>query len=111
MIRNAKKWKKNNPIKRCESNRRYRARKLNNFVEKYTEKEVIELYGINCHICSKEIDFNAPRNCKNERWEYGLHIDHLIPLSLGGFDSLANVRPAHALCNIKKGAKINFVSN
>jgi len=31
--------------------------------------------------------------------------DHVRPRSLGGRDSLANQRPAHKLCNEKRGNK------
>jgi len=34
----------------------------------------------------------------------GLHIDHVMPLSKGGPDTLENVRPAHGSCNVKKQA-------
>ena len=88
-----------------EKERRRRARKLNNLVIKYKESEVLETYGSDCHICSKPINLNAPRKVGKENWQYGLHIDHLIPISKGGADTLENVRPAHAICNISKGGK------
>jgi HNH endonuclease len=33
------------------------------------------------------------------------HIDHIIPLSLGGTDAAANKRAAHAVCNMKRKNK------
>ena len=69
----------------------------------YTHKEVLEMYGTNCHICKKPIDLNAPRGVgKKVGWEYGLHFDHVIPLSKGGEDTIDNVKPAHAICNMRK---------
>jgi len=33
----------------------------------------------------------------------GGHIDHIIPRSMGGGDTLENLQSSHAICNIKKG--------
>jgi 5-methylcytosine-specific restriction endonuclease McrA len=68
-------------------------------------EQVIELYGTICYLCNKEIDFTAPRNCSGQNWENGLHIDHVIDIQYGGADSLDNVKPTHALCNINKAPK------
>ena len=35
-----------------------------------------------------------------------LHFDHVIPLAKGGLHTAANIRPAHALCNLRKGNRI-----
>ena len=86
---------------------RRRARKHSAKITPYSVKDVLSLYGVNCHICNKPIDLNAPKTVgKGLGWENGLHIDHLIPLSKGGSDTLENVRPAHGLCNVSKGSKI-----
>lgn len=71
--------------------------------ENYKESTVIELYGTLCHICSSEIDFNATRKVGEDGWQLGLHLDHIVPLSKGGPDTIENIRPAHAVCNIRKG--------
>jgi 5-methylcytosine-specific restriction endonuclease McrA len=89
---------------RRKGNRR-RALKLNNGFDLYTEKQVLDLYGTDCHICKKPIDLNTSRQVGKGNWEMGLHIDHIIPISKGGADILNNVKPAHAYCNISKGAK------
>ena len=73
----------------------------------YSESLVISVYGTKCYICSNEIDFNSPRKAGITGWENGLHIDHVIPLSKGGVDTLENVRPAHGKCNLAKGSNIN----
>jgi 5-methylcytosine-specific restriction endonuclease McrA len=70
----------------------------------YNELQVIATYGIDCSLCGGEIDFMSPRKCGVEGWENGLHIDHLLPVSKGGSDTLENVRPTHGLCNLKKYA-------
>ncbi len=85
-----------------QAKRRRRARKLQNGIEYYTEKQVLEKYGINCYLCKKPIDMLAPRTTWTKGWENGLHIEHVIDIALGGPDTLANVRPSHAICNLKK---------
>ena len=46
-----------------------------------------------CGICLKDMtDFGA-----------GMHVDHIIPLALGGPDIFANWQAAHAFCNLSKG--------
>jgi 5-methylcytosine-specific restriction endonuclease McrA len=95
----------------ASASRRRRAKIKNQGFEFYREKDVIERYGKICHICNKDIDINAPRSGKTAgklklNWENGLHIDHVIPISKGGTDTLDNVRPSHAKCNLSKGNKI-----
>ncbi len=103
-------WKKKNIEKVRASarvaDRKRRALRLSNGFEKYTEQDVLSLYGTNCHICHGEIDLGAPRSVGALGWELALHIDHLIPISRGGEDTLKNVRPSHALCNLRKSATI-----
>lgn len=85
--------------------RRRRAAKQQVLSEFYTASQVLEKYGTCCHICGTLINLDNPRRCGMDGWETGLQIDHLIPLSKGGADTLSNVRPAHGLCNARKGAK------
>lgn len=91
-----------NKSKGRESNRRREAKKRNNGFEKYTEKQVIELYGIICYLCNKPIDMVAPRLVGKNGWENGFHIEHVIDIAFGGPDTLDNVRPSHAICNLRK---------
>jgi len=87
------------------SSSRRRAKLKSNGYSIYTLEEVLSKYGLNCHICKNQIDFDAPRGpTHGNNWELGLQIDHLIPISKGGPDTLDNVRPSHAQCNIKKRA-------
>ena len=74
----------------------------------YNELQIIATYGGNCNICGLAIDFMAPRRCGVPGWENGLHIDHLIPLSKGGPDTLENVRPTHGVCNLTKYANTGY---
>lgn len=64
--------------------------------------EVVRIYGEDCHICNEPIDMSLARTHKQ-----GLTVDHVIPLSKGGLDTIENMRPAHWLCNVKKGNKLN----
>lgn len=63
--------------------------------------QVLALYGPNCSICHEPIDDTLPRTSK-----LGLTVDHVIPLSKGGLDTIDNMRPAHWVCNVRKGNKI-----
>lgn len=106
----AQKWNKDNVDKVrlivAKSHRRRRARKLQNGWSEYTEEQVLFKYGTSCNICTIPIDLNAPRKSGVPGWEVGLHIDHLVPISKGGPDTLENVRPTHGKCNLTKSATI-----
>ena len=98
-------WRKRNPeYGRLQEHRR-RARMYLVENEKYTEAQVLETYGLNCHICLQPIDLNSPRRTNKDGWENGLHLDHLVSIAKGGSNTLENIRPAHGLCNTKKGSK------
>jgi len=112
-------WRHQRVIRKDQINR---LRRIRNFVRpnakrhfrrnntepgNYSELQVIQTYGTNCHICSNPIDFTAPRKVGQTGWEKGLHIDHVYPLSKGGLDTLENVRPSHGQCNVIKWATID----
>ena len=99
-----RKWDKANPENIIQKSHRRRARKLNSEYEIFSEIQVLELYGTVCHICQGDIDMTAPRKTSFKGYELGLHIDHVVPLAKGGSHTLENVRPSHAICNMKKGA-------
>lgn len=96
------KWRSENLDKCREYDRRRRVNKLKNGYEKYTEVQVLSKYGSNCYICKNPINLEARRATGSSGWELSLHIDHVIPISKGGEDTIDNVRPSHALCNLKK---------
>ena len=95
-------YRDKHPEKKREGQRRRRARKKGNGFEPYTEDQVLERWGTDCHICHEPIDMNAPRTTNRKDWERGLHMDHVIALANGGRDDLENVKPAHGLCNLIK---------
>jgi len=115
-----KAWRNNNLEKARESERRYRqnnpevqrrkerakrARQKDIPSAPYLTKDVIDLWGTDCHICALSIDMRLPRQCGEPGWEEGLHLDHVMPLSKGGTDLISNVKPSHARCNLEKSAK------
>jgi len=102
----SKRWRDANLEKareqaRLGSNRR-RARRRGGISDGYTENDVISNYGTKCHLCNLEIDFSAPRKCGEPGWEKSFHVDHVLEICLGGDDTLDNVRPSHASCNLRK---------
>ena len=95
-----------NPEKALRDTHKRRAQKLKNDFSPYTTQQILDLYGSDCHVCKEPIDLSAPRSAgKGEGWQRGLQIDHVIPLSKGGSDTLENTRPAHGLCNLRKGGR------
>jgi hypothetical protein len=97
-----KNWKIENPGKLRGYYRKREALKRNNVHSPYTEENIISTYGRLCNQCGLEIDMTAPRQTGKPGWENGLQIDHLIPISKRGPDTLDNVRPTHGLCNLLK---------
>jgi excisionase family DNA binding protein len=49
--------------------------------------------GGRCGICGESVAFA------------GMEIDHIIPVSMRGDHSLANLQAAHRICNVRKGGK------
>lgn len=72
----------------------------------YSVEQILSLYGTDCHICGTAIDLKMSRKPGIVGWEKALHIDHVIPMVKGGNDTIDNVRPAHAVCNLSKSTKI-----
>ena len=95
-------WRLSNPDKHKESTRANKNRRRGAKVEHYTTQQALDIYGSNCHLCGEPIDLKAPRWTAILGWERGLHLDHVVRISEGGKDSLENVRPSHALCNLQK---------
>ena len=92
--------------------RKRRTRKYNNGYVPYKESDVIYKYGIFCYLCKTIIDLSAPRVVGKPGWQNGLHIEHVVDLSMGGPDTIENVRPSHAICNLTKNTiKNDIISN
>lgn len=80
-----------------------RAIKAGATIEEFTLSDVLERWGTNCHICGEAVDLTAPRRVGLPGWGRGLHLEHVVPLAVGGNHSLENVKPAHGICNVQKG--------
>jgi len=88
-------WRKANPEKAALKSRAAANRRRAKDGERVNFKDILERDGMVCHICGDEIPTMKD-----------LHFDHVIPLAKGGPHSADNIRPAHALCNMRKGARI-----
>lgn len=102
-------WGQKNKDKKREAWRRREAKRKGNIVERYTETQVLDLYGTDCYLCNTQIDMVASRRCGDPGWEKGLHIEHVVDIAFGGPDTLANVRPSHAICNLTKKPNQNGI--
>lgn len=71
-------------------------------------RAVLAEYGPVCHLYAKgrclvgspAIPLDLP-----PRHPHGPSADHLVPRARGGSDDLANMRPAHRVCNSARGAR------
>lgn len=93
MFNKNKKWRHENPERVKELRRIYRLRKLNSegFHTENDWNAVKNLFGNKCLICG---------NIEN------ITEDHIIPLFVGGTDSIFNIQPLCKSCNSKKHIKI-----
>ena len=89
--RNKKHWKIKNPDKVVAEAQKRRG--LEAGAVDYAA--ILERDGMVCHICGDAIPDRSV-----------LHFDHVIPLARGGKHTAENIRPSHALCNLRKGAKM-----
>ena len=94
-----------NPHKKYHNNKSYK-RVKGGKRRTYTRNQIIKRDGLNCYICNTPVDFNATHIQGQPGWETYPHVDHVIPLALGGDDTLENVKLTHAICNINKGARL-----
>jgi hypothetical protein len=101
-----KNWDKNNPDRKRSHARKRRALKNNAASDKYLDLDILSKYGSDCYLCKNAIDLSAPRSIGSKGWESSFHIEHVIPLSKGGNDTIENVRPSHGLCNLRKGSTL-----
>ncbi|MFW6202563.1 MAG: HNH endonuclease [Gemmatimonadota bacterium] len=86
-----RRWREENPEKARAKVRRRRALRANAEGECTPEQlqARIEYYGGRCYVCSGPYE----------------EIDHVIPLSEGGSEWPANLRPICRHCNASKGAR------
>ncbi len=84
-------------IKRQGRHRR-RARMHNARVEAIDPSKIAKRDKYKCHICRRRVNMNL-----DVQDSYSPTMDHLIPISLGGDHTYANIRLAHRICNSRKG--------
>lgn len=77
---------------------RRRARLAKAVTETFRPAEIFERDEWICGICSQAVD---PALTSPE--PMSASIDHIVPVSLGGNHTRANVRLAHLRCNTKRG--------
>ena len=91
-------WRVANPEKAASIDRNRRARKSkSNGV--HTHNEVMAIYLLQRGLCA---------NCKTKLFKSGcnkFHIDHIVPLALGGGNDKGNIQCLCPHCNLTKGAK------
>jgi len=100
-----KDWYKRNPHKRPPKNRD-RIRSTGAKRSYYTRQQIFDRDGYDCYLCNTPVDLTATHVQGRPGWETYPHIEHVVPLSLGGDDTLSNVKIAHAKCNIDKGTRL-----
>lgn len=88
----ARRWREANPIKRRSISHNAYGRGRDPQAERIDHGAILAEHGWLCHICGGEIDGLGD-----------LHFDHVVPFARGGRHVAENVRPAHSICNAKKG--------
>lgn len=97
-IAKAKEWVQNNPERRREISRKYATMYENLKKERDLDpdyKVILERDGLFCYLCQREIT-------DDEKY----HIDHIIPITKGGWHAEFNLAIAHDSCNISKQNKL-----
>jgi 5-methylcytosine-specific restriction endonuclease McrA len=59
---------------------------------------VIKLHGWTCWLCNKSIDKRL-----THPHPMSLSMDHYVPVWKGGSNRISNLRPAHWICNHRRG--------
>lgn len=98
-----RRWRRSHPEpwtkKRLANAQRRRARKKVGAGDRISLDEVRERDHDRCGLCGKRVG--------KQPWPHPMSasLDHLVPLSLGGAHTMANVQLAHLRCNSRKGAR------
>lgn len=87
-------WTSANREKVREYDRRRYARLKGSTVEKVNYEAILARDGLWCYLCEKDVE------------PHEVHFDHVIPLSRGGSHTADNIRVTHAVCNMRKGARV-----
>lgn len=92
---NSRRWRREHPEQWALRNRENQRRRRARDEDPVDYAAILAEHGMVCHICGGEIASLAD-----------LHMEHVIPLARGGRHHRNNIRPAHALCNLRKGVSI-----
>jgi len=102
-------YKQNNPDIARRSAHKRRVSKYGEGHSPYSTQDILDTYGTKCYLCLEEIDFSAVRKSGSPGWERSFWVEHVINIAHGGEDSIKNVRPSHAWCNLNKSKFLNKV--
>lgn len=84
-----------------ESRRKRRARLAGVKRDRYSTASIAERDGYICSLCGERVDMDLKYPHPGSA-----SVDHVLPLSLGGDDTLANVALACLGCNIRKSNRV-----
>lgn len=87
LAENTRRWQRNNPDRVREFSHRRRTRKKNNGIYKITQRELDRLYASPCAYCGSRENIT---------------LDHVVPISKGGTHGVGNIVPACRFCNFSK---------
>lgn len=86
-----KKWRRANPDKVSVQKQNRRTREAGNVISNKEWEEVLEKYGNRCLCCGRS--------------DVRITMDHVLPLSKGGTNTIDNVQPLCFSCNSRKSVK------
>lgn len=89
-------FRKQENRQRWEAERQHRLR-ANGPQDRYTVTEVGDRDGWACQICGDPVDPSLRSTDPESR-----SVDHVVPVSRGGTDTLDNIRLAHLGCNLDR---------
>lgn len=85
---------KYNPSAKQMEERRIARRQIKGRRRGIKRQRIIDRDGMVCRLCRRAI-----------RRKRDLHIDHIVPVALGGASTPDNLQVSHAKCNQRKGAR------
>ncbi len=93
-------WAKANPEKIANYAARKRAKRKAVETVRFERQSIFERDGYLCWLCELPTDPDS-----DTKWERP-SIDHVVPLAHGGPHTPGNVRTAHLVCNVRRGAPV-----
>jgi 5-methylcytosine-specific restriction endonuclease McrA len=72
------------------------ARSIRRAIPGWLRMDVLNRDGLCCQLCGGPVERDD------------VHLDHILPVSKGGATTLRNLQVAHAVCNIRKGARTDW---